>query len=221
MLLGRWAGQQSCSAPGKCLQNCRMEPHCIRAKPSQIFRVCGRGWPSHPLQVLFHHTDQPLCLPRLESLCFPSPVKSFVIKSAGLQCQIPGIPSPFAGSSGWEALTWGFRTFTRLGEPLWYCSPVCGSPTQWSIGFDFIVITPSNVPSHYLSSSLDVVSSSGRFQLLSVVVAGCVWHLPGGDERMSCYPAILNRQRIRWALGHSAPLAKLIVYIKPQGQFHK
>lgn len=37
---------------------------------------------------------------------------------------------------------------------------------------------------------------------------------------MSCYPAILNGSpRIDQALGHSTPLAKLIVYIKPRDSF--
>ena len=64
------------------------------------------------------------------SLCFPQSVE-VVIKSCCLQSQIPwefSVPllNPQAGKPDV-----GFRTFTTVGELLWYYwSPVCGSPTQ-------------------------------------------------------------------------------------------
>ena len=57
-------------------------------------------------------------------------------------CQSHGSPAGPQSQSLWEFLVpllnphagkpnVGFRTFTTLGELLWYyCSPVCGPPTQ-------------------------------------------------------------------------------------------
>ena len=66
-----------------------------------------------------------------------------IIKSCWAAQTIPwgvsvSLLDPQAGKSGV-----GFRTFTTVVELLWYyCSPVCGSPTQRVWGLIFIVIVP-------------------------------------------------------------------------------
>ena len=73
------------------------------------------------------------------SLCFPHSCGRRVIKSHWpSRSDSLGSPSPFVGSPGWKLDT-GFRTFTTVGELLWYyCSPV------YLVGmeFDFIMIVP-------------------------------------------------------------------------------
>ena len=148
------------------------------------------------LQILFH-TQISLCVFQDWSLCFPSPVKSFVIKSCWpSRSDSPGIPGPFAGSSGWEAwrgvqnLHKSGRTSLVLFSSLWVTHPV-------GVGFDFIVIAPLQ-PSHYLFFFVFgcVVSSSVGFQhpfVNGCLTASCNFGaLAGGDEHMSCYSAILN-----------------------------
>lgn len=136
MLLGRWAGQQNCSARGKASpQIPRMEPPTAqRAKPSQIFRVCGRRWPSHPSRFSSTHRSAS-GLPRLEPL-FPQSCEK-------LCNQIPLASMSDSGDS--QSLCWillrlgsldvGFRTFTKWENLFWYCSPVCGVTHPVGIGF--------------------------------------------------------------------------------------
>ena len=63
--------------------------------------------------------------------CFPQSYGSPTVESHWpSRSDSLGIPSPFVRSPGWKPAV-GSRTFTTVGELLWYyCSPVCGSPTQ-------------------------------------------------------------------------------------------
>ena len=70
-----------------------------------------------------------LCPPRLESLFPPSPVKVLLSNPTGLQGQIPwGFLIPLSDLQAGNPDV-GFRTFTTVGELVWYyCSPVYGRP---------------------------------------------------------------------------------------------
>ena len=102
-----------------------------------------------------------LCPPRLESL-FPPVLWKLQSNPAGLQSQIPWefsgpLLNPQAGKPDV-----GFRTFTTVGELLWYyCSPVCRSPTQrvW----DFIL---SGLCSSYNLTVAYSLSLNGRYLFL-------------------------------------------------------
>ena len=93
----------------------------------------------------------------------------------------------------------GFRTFTTVGELLWYCSPVCGSPTRqiWNLILSWL--HPSYVIAAVSSLSLGVgyLSSVGSSILLSMVVQQLVaifGALAGEDEPTSFYSIILNQK---------------------------
>ena len=68
------------------------------------------------------------------SLCFPESCGSLVIKShwpSRPDSLDQRIPSPLLDPETGKPDA-GFRTFTTVGELLWYyCSPVCGSPSWW------------------------------------------------------------------------------------------
>ena len=82
------------------------------------------------------------------SLCFPHSCGRRVIKSHWpSRSDSLGSPSPFVGSPGWKLDT-GFRTFTTVGELLWYYySPVCGSLSLWVWDLTFAMMA-SLLPSH-------------------------------------------------------------------------
>ena len=69
----------------------------------------------------------------------PSPVKALRSNPTSLQSQIPwrflvALADPQTGKPDM-----GLRTFTTVGELIWYCySPVCGSPT-WQV-WDLILL---------------------------------------------------------------------------------
>ena len=138
------------------------------------------------------------CALQAWSVCFPYSYGSLVIKShCASRSDSLGIPSPFVGSSGWEA--WhGFQTFATVRYFfLYYCSPVCGSPTWW--GWDLILswLCPSYSLAAASSLSLDVgYHFSGRFQHPPVngcSTASCDFGaLTGGDECTSFCSTILN-----------------------------
>ena len=72
-----------------------------------------------------------LCPPRLESLFPPVLWKSCNQTSLAFKVRFPGDSQSEAGKTDV-----GFRTFTTVGELLWYYfSPVCGSPThkEWDL----------------------------------------------------------------------------------------
>ena len=87
----------------------------------------------------------------------------------------------------------GVRTFTIVGEFLWYyCSPVCGLPTQqvWDLILLWLCLSYRLTVASPLS--LDVGNHFfGGFQ--SLPVDSCNFGaLTGGDERTSFYSTILN-----------------------------
>ena len=86
-----------------------------------------------------------LCPPRLESLLSPVLWKSYNQTCWPSSSDSLGIPSSFIGSQAVKPDV-GFRTFTTVGELLWYyCSPVCGSPTQQIRYLIFHDCTPPTV----------------------------------------------------------------------------
>ena len=70
------------------------------------------------------------------NLCFPQSCESLVIKSFGLQGQIlRGFPGPLLDPQAGKP-DMGFRTFTTVGEFLWYYrSPVCCLPDEYGTWF--------------------------------------------------------------------------------------
>ena len=76
------------------------------------------------------HTRFCLCPPRLESLFSPVLWKSCNQIPVAFKVRFPRIPSSFVRSPAGKP-DMGFRTFTTVGEfLLYYCSPVCGLPTN-------------------------------------------------------------------------------------------
>ena len=101
--------------------------------PSNTSRLVCFSLPWGHCSFLWVPICTPLCLcpPRVESLfppvlsksCNQIPVafKAWFSRNSSYHCQTPRLGS----------LTWGLRTFTPVGELLWYkCSPVCESPIQ-------------------------------------------------------------------------------------------
>ena len=93
------------------------------------------------------------------------------------------------------------RTFTPVGGLLWYkCSPVCESPTQQLMGFDFIVIVPLLL-SHWgfsFVSGCGVCFLVNSSVFLSMIVQQLVviLVLTRGSECTSFYSTILNQSCI-------------------------
>ena len=84
------------------------------------------------------------------SLCFPSPVEVLLLNTTGLQSQIPcGVPVLLADSQAVKP-DMGLKTFTTVGELLWYyCSPICGLPTQWVWNLILLILLIMGLlPSH-------------------------------------------------------------------------
>ena len=78
------------------------------------------------------NTQDLVCALHRYSLCFPSGVEVMLLNPTGLQSHIPwGFPVPLEDSQAGKP-DMGLKTFTIVGELLWYyCSPICGLPTQW------------------------------------------------------------------------------------------
>ena len=159
------------------------------------------------LSPLWGHCPLPLGLGACKIFFVPSktgvsvclgPSKGLKSNPAGPQSQSPwGFPGllsdPQPGKPGV-----GFRTFTTVGELLWYyCPTVWGSCTQWV--WDFLLLWFS--PSYHLAAPFFFVFGLGvsffaGFQ--HPLVHGCSTAsyyfgvLTGGDEHMSFYYGILN-----------------------------
>ena len=91
-----------------------------------------------------------MCFLRVESL-FPLVLwKSYNPILLVFKVRFPGIPSSFARSHAGKC-DLGLRTFTTVGELLWYyCFPVCGSPSWWVL--DLILWFAPLQPSHCVGS---------------------------------------------------------------------
>ena len=134
-----------------------------------------------------------MCRRRLESLFLPVLWKAYNKSPWPTKPDSLGIPSPFVRSPGWEA--WhGIQNLHNSARTfLVYCSPVCGSPTQWV--WDLILswlhpLLPSCcsfffVFGHRLSFFVDYSS------LLSMVVQQLVAILELFQEKMSVCPSTL------------------------------
>ena len=129
------------------------------------------------------------------SLCFPQSCGSPIIKFHWLWGQILWrVLVPLSDLRAWKP-DMGFRTFTTVGELLWfYCSPACGSPTQWVWDLISLWLCPFHCLVVSSSLSLDVgylfffVCSS---ILLSIVVQQLVAILVFLQGEMSACPSIL------------------------------
>ena len=128
------------------------------------------------------------------SLCFPQSCRSLVIKS-----QWPSrpdsldqrIPSPLSDPKTGKPDV-GFRTFTTVGELLWYyCSPVCGSPTWWAWDLILLWLCPSYHLNAASSLSLDegYLFLVGCSVLLSMMVQQLVSILVLLQEEMDAHPS--------------------------------
>ena len=127
----------------------------------------------------------------------PPSCGSLVIKPTGLQGQIPWrfpVPllDPQAGKPDMR-----LRNFTTVGELCWYyCTPDCGSPSQWV--WDLILSCLH--PSYHLVAASFVFGHGLSFfgGLQYPLVNGCstascdFGALAGGDEHTSFYSSILN-----------------------------
>ena len=116
-----------------------MASHCWPTPPQETLQHQQGGLVQYPVMPLILspgslYTQDFVCVLQEWSLCFPQAYGSPVIKSHWpSDSDSLGIPRPLARCPGWEAW-WGFRTFTRVGELLWYyCS---------GMRFDFIVFAP-------------------------------------------------------------------------------
>ena len=128
-----------------------------------------------------------------------SPSGSLVVKSLWpSRSDSLGFPVPLSGPQAGKPGV-GFRTFTTVGELLWYyCSSVCGSPIQWVWDLILFGLYPSYCLTAASSLSLDAgYLFFGGLQYLPVngcSTASCSFGaLTGGDELTSFYSAILNQ----------------------------
>ena len=120
---------------------------------------------------------------------------SLIIKNpAGLQGQIPwGFPvtllDPQAGKPDMS-----FRTFTTVGELLWYYySPVCGSPTLqiWDLILSWLCPSYHLTEASSLSLNVKYIFLVGSSILLSMVVQKLIVILMLLMEEMSARPSTL------------------------------
>ena len=129
-----------------------------------------------------------------------SPSGSLVVKSLWpSRSDSLGFPVPLSGPQAGKPGV-GFRTFTTVGELLWYyCSSICESPTKWI--WDLIVVILPLLLSHcsFFFIFERGVSFFGRFQ--GPPVGGCstascdFGALTGGRMCASFHSAILNQTR--------------------------
>ena len=113
----------------------------------------GRGWVgvvAAPVPWVCVCARFCLCPPRVKSLVLPVLWKPYNKSCWPSRSDSLGIPSPFAGVPGWKPDV-GLRTFTTVGQLLWYyCSPVCGLPISgYGIWF-YHDCTASNVLLQFL-----------------------------------------------------------------------
>ena len=133
----------------------------------------------------------------------------------GLLLLVPPSPrgwlDPQAGKPGM-----GFRTFTTVGELLWYyCSPVCGSPTQQVKSRDLILLCLH--PSYHLiaaslSLDLEYLFLVGTSIVLLVVVQQLVAILVLLQEKMSACPSTLPSSTPIFLPGKSHGQGSLVGY---------
>ena len=176
-----------CPLPGMLLlvppspQRAAANPH-LHRRPSNTSRYVwfslwgpGGGHCCFPLG-LGAHKILFVCASQEFSLCFPQSCVSPIIKSHWLsKSDSLGIPSPFAGSSSWEAwhevqdLQNSERTsLVLLFSRSWFATP--SLPTV-GMGFDFMVIAS------LLQSHLIFVFISGHGDLFWWVPASSCWWL--------------------------------------------
>ena len=109
----------------------------------------------------------------LEFLFPPSPVEVLQSNTTGFQSQIPwGVPVPLLDPLAGET-DMGFRTFTTVGERLWYyCSPVYRLFTQWVWDLISLWLLPSYglVAASPLSLNVGHLSLVGSSILLSMAI---------------------------------------------------
>ena len=124
-------------------------------------------------------------------------MKTLRSNPTGLQSQIPWrflvpLADPQTGKPDMR-----LRTFTTVGELLWYCcSPVCGSPTWQVWGLILLWLHRSYCLIEASSLSLDMgypfFVDSSILLLMVVQQLVVILVLSQGDEQMSFYSTILN-----------------------------
>ena len=129
------------------------------------------------------------------SLCFPQCPERPVIKSHWpSRSDYLGIPSPFVGSPGWEAWPAVQNLHNGARTSWYYCSAVCGSPTQLVWIWFYHDCTPPTVSLWFLVFGCGT-SFFGEFQhspINGCLTVSCNFvALTGGDEHMgktgSCF----------------------------------
>ena len=134
-----------------------------------------------------------LCPPTLGSLFPPVLLKTYNEIMLAFKARVPGDSVPLSDPQAGKPDV-GFRTFTTVGELLWYyCSPVYGSPTQqvwdltllWLHTFYHLAVAPS------LSLDMKYLLLVGSRVLLLMVVQQLVAILVFLQEEMNTHPSTL------------------------------
>ena len=127
--------------------------HTLTGHPAMSAVRSGPGSWGHCFFWCSWHARDLVCILREWSFCFPSSVDFLWADFSGLQSQmlwgLLAKPALHIGEPGV-----GLRTFTPVGEPLWYTYfPVCASPTQDVI---LLQMHPTYHPIVASSLSLDI-----------------------------------------------------------------
>ena len=146
-----------------------------------------------PFPWVLVHARFCLCLPTVESVS-PNPEEVLWSNPTGHQSRIPwGFPVTLSDLQA-EQPDMGLRTFTTVGELLWYyCSLVCGSPTQW---FWVLILLRLCISYHPIVGSslclnMGYLLFVGSSVLLSMVVQQLVAILVFSQEEMRAHPSTL------------------------------
>ena len=135
------------------------------------------------------YTQFCLCCPRLESVS-PLVLWKACNQPAGPQARLPRDSPSLCRSPGWEAWCGVQNLHDSARTSSYYCSPVCGSPTQWVWDFILSWWCPSYCLAVASSLSLDMeyhflVGS----RVLSMVVQQLATVLVLLQEDMSACPS--------------------------------
>ena len=109
-----------------------------------------------------------------------------------------GMLSPFTRSPGWKAWQ-GPRTCVMVGELLWYyCSPVCGLPTQQVWGLILLWVCPSyHLAVASLSLDMGYLSWVDFSVLLSMVIQQLVVILMLLQEEMRAWLVLILKNNYK------------------------
>ena len=191
---------------GAC-QNYCYQCFCSQGEPLLTHTCAGDPTNTHKyvwLSLLWGYCSFPLgssghmvwlCPPRVESL-FPQSYRCSATKSHWHSSpKSLGIPNLFAESPGWKS--WhGNQNLTTVGDILWYyCSSMCGLPTQWVWSWISLWLWPSYHFFIISPLSLDVGCLFGGFQYPfadSYLTASCNFGALAGRDECMFFSAYLN-----------------------------